>query len=259
MRWISLMMLFTLGIATSASAVTDWGTQAFTSTANCPSFCTSFTFGTSGGGFQIGDGSSTVATVQGQADSRATLDASGPISVPVLRARASSLSASLGSGFGDAFAVEGYTYDGVGPATFTVDIDLTGTVSDPSPADGDTSIDARIVLFAETPFFFSSDYGSLVFEAGAVPLDETQMSVTSGSTTGSLSVTLNPGEGFYLWAVLSADAERELSSADAFSTLTMSFRDATGLTASSVPEPGLSLMLASGVLALGMRGRSRGR
>lgn len=244
------------------SQPTEWGVSASTSTANCPSFCTSFAFGGFDGGLNETSATSSIANLQGTGEARATLDASSGISMPALRAAASSLSSSLGSGFGDAFAVEGYSYVGEGPTIFTIDVSLTGTVVDATPVDLDTSIDARVVVFQENPFFFSSDYGSLVFELGAVPIDETQLSLTGSATSvaSSLTFTVNPGESFYVWATLGADAERDLSSADALNTLTMAFQDSTGLTAASVPEPGASAMLGAGVLLLAARrGRVRRR
>ncbi|MBK7948247.1 MAG: hypothetical protein IPK00_05800 [Deltaproteobacteria bacterium] len=258
MRWTLVLLCLPLlfVVATPGwSQPTDWGVSASSATANCPSFCTSFSFGVFGGGLNESDASSTVANVQGTGDSRATLDVTSGISVPVLRAAGSSVESSLGSGFGDAFAVEGYSYDGAEPSSFTIDVSLTGVVVDSTPVDLDTSIDARVVVFQEAPFSFTSDYGTLVFEFGAVPIDETQLRLTGSSTSASssLTFTVNPGESFYVWATLGADAERDLSSADALSTLTMVFQDSTGLTAASVPEPGAMPMLCAGVLLLASR------
>lgn len=244
----------------SAEALSEWGATATTSAANCPSFCTSFVFGASTGGPNENAAFSSVSDARGNAMASAALDEGSGISTPLLQAEAYSSSASVGSAFGTAFAVEGYTYLGGGTGEFTLDITLDGSVSDPTPADGDTDIVAEVYLFAEENFAFFSDIGTLVFEFGATVIDDTTLVLTSdGSLSSSVSISLAPGESFYLWARLRASAERDLSFADAFSTLTTSFEDATGLVAASVPEPS-SLLLGFGVFAaLGLsRPRRRG-
>ncbi len=259
---LAVALLLILGLGSSASAVplTEWGTTATTSTADCPSFCTNFTFGTSTGGFQQTTAGSTVSTVRGNAAAEASLDPSAGLAVPLLKAEAYSASAGLGSAFATAYAAEGYTYLGGGTGNFTLDITLSGSVSDPTPADGDTSITATVYVFQEENFFFGFDIATLIFEAGATEIDSTTLSIsgneTGGVRNGSVSFSLAPGESVYLWTQLRAEAERDLSFADAFSTLTTSFQDGTGLSAAStIPEPTTALLLGVGLLGLGARRR----
>jgi hypothetical protein len=239
------------------------GSSARSAAADCPSFCTTFAFGASGGGENQTTASSSISNVRGQAQAFAALDPSAGLSLPVLKAEAYSSNTGTGSAFATAFAVEGYTYLGGGSGDFTLDITLTGSVSDPTPADLDTTLTATVYVFAEDPFEFISDIGTLIFEYGAVALDSTVLSIsgneTNGLRTGAVSFSLAPGESVYLFTRLSADAERELSFADAFSTLTVDFQDPTGLSAAStVPEPTTLLLTGAGLFALAAR-RRRGR
>jgi hypothetical protein len=262
--WTStLLLLLGVTVPGSASALSEWGTQAVASRADCPSFCTNFTFGVSTGGQNQATATSSVdSPFQGTANALAELDTSPGLSVPVLKGEAFSNSGGLGSAFSTAFASEGYTYTGPGSMTFTLNITLTGSVSDPTPGDNDTFIQADVVIFAEENYLFIADLPTLIFEAGATPIDQLTLrldpDVTDGTLLGSVSFTLSTGESVYLWANLDAEAQRDLSFADAFGTLTTTFQDDTGLVAASVvPEPGTAALLLIGALGLACPGRRR--
>ena len=246
----------------AAQALSEFGARAGASTATCPSFCTQVDSMVDGG---VGSlfAATDISDSRGDAAAEVTLDASSGLSMPVLKAEAYVTGPTIAGGvqssaFGTAFGVEGYTYQGAGPKTFNLDVDLTGQVIDPTPADGDTDIRADIYIFAEQNFEFFSDLGTLIFEAGAQEITSTTLTLTAGQTLAqdTLTFQLAPGESIYLWALLSADAERDLSSADAFSTVTTSFQDPGGLTSASggVPEPSLLGLLALGIAA-GLRRR----
>ena len=244
--------------ASPAAALSEWGTQVITSSADCPSFCTSFTFGTSTGGFQDASGFSSVDTFRGNAQALAQLAAGTGLVVPTLQAEAYGEPLQSGSAFATAFGVEGYTYTGATAKTFTLDITLEGSVFDPTPLDGDTFIEAQIYVFEAASFSFSNDIPTLIFEIGAVPIDSTTLIIEdelNAVRQASFSFELQPGESIYLWANLDAEAQRESSYADAFSTLEFSWQNAEGLvTASVVPEPGtLSLMALGTVTLAGLR------
>lgn len=245
--------------AQAAVALSEFGARASASTATCPSFCTDFEFAMTEGGVGSLFADTGLSDFRGNAAAQVTLDGSSGLSMPELKAEAYVTGPTIGGGvqssaFGTAFGVEGYTYQGLGPKTFNLDVDLTGQVVDSTPADGDTDIVADIYIFAESNFLFISDIGTLVFEAGATEITSTRLRLTAGQTQAqdTLTFDLSPGESIYLWALLSADAERDLSFADAFSTVTTAFQDQDGLTSASgglVPEPALIGLLALGIAA----------
>ena len=266
---LALSTLFLTFFAFGASAqifpggpvdLTQWGTTASARTASCPSFCTSFAFGPSDGGQEEASASTNFSDSRGDAAGAAMLDASSGISLPTLRAQAFVTGSGTSSAFGSALGVEGYTYNGASARTFDLDIMLTGTVFDPTPADGDTSIDASVSVFGASFFEFGFDYASLVFEFGVTDLGTSDLTLLNGNTSASdtLTFTVQPGQSFFIQTTLGASAERDMSSADAFSTLSLAFQDANGLTAASgtvVPEPGTAILFALGLAGLAQSGR----
>lgn len=240
--------------------LTQWGTSASARTASCPSFCTSFSFGPSDGGQEVAAAAADFTDSRGNGAASSILSASSGISLPTLRAEAFVTGSGTSSAFGSASGVEGYTYNGAEARTFDLDIMLTGSVFDPTPADGDTSIDASIYVYSGPGFEFGFDYGTLVFELGVVDLAGSQLTLGNGDTalSDSLSFTVQPGQSFFVQAILGASAERDLSSADAFSTLELAFQDASDLVAASgtvVPEPSTALLFMLGLAGLARTGR----
>ncbi|MFK7894609.1 MAG: PEP-CTERM sorting domain-containing protein [Myxococcota bacterium] len=256
-----VLTLTALSFATSAQAqfgppglLDAYGANASASVADCPSFCTNFNFAPIGGGQGITSDSASVSEARGNSAAFAALDLSSGLSMPLLRAEAFVLN-SGGGAFASAFAVEAYTYTGTGTQTFNLDIDLDGEIFDPTPADGETSIVADIYIFEEFGFQFISDLGTLLFESGATEVTSTRLELSAtGTTSGSLSFDLAAGESIYLWTLLDVDAERDMSYADAFSTLTTNFQDNTGLVAASpIPEPGTAMLIGFGLAGLAAR------
>jgi len=183
-----------------------------------------------------------------------SLDASGAIATPVLGTWAASDPDSLfdqGSGKAEAFSVEGYTNVGLTTESWSLDITLEGSIFD--PVGSDTSIELELVAWGEENFRFSTDKATLEVEDGVPILDETTLGIfdeATSSVSGSLHFSLAPGESVYVWALLTAEAERNGAWADALGTVTMAFDDPTGLrAASTVPEPALATLLGTAVLA----------
>jgi MprA protease rhombosortase-interaction domain-containing protein len=260
---VAALAVGALGLfASPSSALSEWGTGAFTWTMECASGCTNFS-NAPGGMYQnevLAD------AFHGDSRGHATAEASFPsvlnpgLPVPQVRAEAAS-TGGINSADADAFGVEGYTYTGPGSQTFTLNITLTGTVSDPTPADLDTFLHAQVYVFEEAGFDFqaaSADPENAIIE-GATAIDFFDQTVyTSGTTVGSVDVTLTSGQSVYVFARLRAYVERDGGFADGYNTLTMSFADPTGLLAASpVPEPSAGLLVAAGLIGFASRRRMR--
>ena len=254
--------------AVIATPLDQWGATADTAVAFSPSFSTSFNFGPFGGGILQSTATSSLTETRGSAQSSSSL--TGPALLPVLKARGNANPGNFG-GFAGTFASQGYTYSGPS-ATLTLSAMLDGVLDDPRPS-STADISASIVVFAVPNYFFTSSYGTLVFEAGATPLmqavgggeariDFSLLNTGSINALASTNFNVNDGDQFYVWSVLGADAVSSNTlpgSADAFNTLTMSFASANGLTPASgpIPEPsGLALSSTSSALLAARRRRS---
>lgn len=159
-----------------------------------------------------------------------------------------------------AWGVQGYTNETGAPFSSTLILDLTASITGPN------DLDARIFMFQEESFSFSFDPGTMLFECDCTlwpGFDYTDFQLLYGTANPSIDetrtfdFTLQPGESFYIWAQLLATSN-SAGVVDAFSTLTASFSDTSGLTpaATAVPEAGrLGLVaLALVAAALGRRG-----
>ena len=265
--FFSTSLALFVSASASAAPLSEWGTEVTVSTANCPSFCTDFIFGPASGGQNQATASSTQDDSRGRAKGFVTMDPSSGLEMPVLKAEAYSLQSSQGSAFSTVFATEGYTYTGTGSKEFNLDIMLTASVSDPTPNDLDTFVEAKIYVFYAEDFAFTSDLASLIFEYGAEVVDSVEYSIrpddpdaADAMREDTFTFTLDSGDIVYLLVLMDAEAERELSFADAFSTLETTFQDPDGLVAaSSIPEPGTASLLALGLASLSAVRRRRRR
>ena len=261
-----LCCAFLLGAAVEAHAVlVDWGTQAVTSVADCPSFCTDFTFGPVLGGVNVASsGVSSVSQPRGRAMASASL--SGGLNTPVLRAESFANPNSNGA-FATAFGVQAYTYNGPGE-TLVLDVILDGIVDDPEMDLLETNVSLEVVLYAPDPFGFYRDRGTLDFEVGANPLSQPDSSEASVqlqldhtnpvNDSGRISVNVATGDEFYIWALMRAESESGVSNAtfaDAFNTGTMGFQNEADLNlvpagSSVVPLPAAAWLFGSGLIGL---------
>ena len=262
----ALAVISLTGSAVNAqAALVDWGTRATTSVADCPSFCTNFTFGPDLGGVNVANtGVSSVDQIRGSAMASATL--SGGLNTPVLRAESYANPNSNGA-FATAFGVQGYTYNGPGE-TLVLDVNLDGLVDDPEMDTRETNVSLEVVLYQPEPFGFFRDRGTLDFEVGAKPLlqpDSSEASVllqldffNPSNDSGQIFVDVVTGDEFYIWALLRAEAEsgiNDATSADAFNTGTMGFQNEASLnltpvSSSVVPLPAAAWLFGTGLIAL---------
>ena len=246
----------------NAAVLNQWGAEAATSVADCPSYCTNFNFGPTLGGEGItSSGTSSVSQSRGSAMASAQL--TGGLNTPVLKAE-SNANPSFKGAFARAFAVQGYTYNGAGE-TLTLDINLDGLVNDPETDPSDTNVSLEIVLYQPSPFGFYFDRGTLDYEIGATPLTQPDSSEASAqlqlnylnplNDSGQISVDVATGDEFYIWALLRAKSQSGLNatSADAFNTGTMTFRgnpDLVAASISAVPVPAAVWLFGTGLIGL---------
>jgi hypothetical protein len=153
-----------------------------------------------------------------------------------------------------ASAVQAYTYTGAVVQTFTLTITLDAVL-----LGQDNEVFGGVAAYGE-------DYldGTVIDGPGTLLANPVSFSLrASGSSTKSLSFTLDPGDSVYLDAFVFATARstRGPSVADAANTMTMRFDDTTGLAvARPVPEPGTWAMWCAGLaLMAGLGGLRRGR
>ena len=187
----------------------------------------------------------------------------------MLKAKALSLSSS-GAALATAFAIEGYTNSSGATQDYALDVFLDATVNDPSSGSAFAAVSASLVVLKVIPGLFSLaddiDTALLTIDPLDILAFDGLTALANGGVLQELSTTLifslANGESAYFLSSLTAFAVRELSTADAFGTLTASFQSSTGLTSASnstVPEPGSLGLLAIGALvAFRRRRRARG-
>jgi hypothetical protein len=243
-------------LSSAKGALTEWRTQVQVST------------GTPGTGLEIervDGGLNDPASALILTDSGVVSEASSQFDfgglVPTLRTRVTNTGT---RGQAVAWGVQGYTNTGSTALSTTLVMDLSATLTGPN------DLEAALLLLETTPYAFSLDPGTMIFETGSLwpgfgelakGLDPEDFRVDLNDFSGvvdrvrQFDFTVQPGESFYVYAYLEATAERE-GVVDAFSTLTASFTDTTGLVPAAVPEPG-SVLLAvlGGMLFLGRRRR----
>jgi len=252
-----LASIATSPMVSQAAIVSGYGAYASTSTAsNCPSYCT-----TAGGGdFQYdNDGGEFSITANSEENSYANARASASLAsagyLPTLRVETSA--ANNRGGFAEAFAVQGFTYDGTDPFTFNLNYDFHGSVgANPTGSISRNELRADVAVLIGNDLEFYPDWATLVYEV-AYNLDNAgtdSLFISSGidvNTSGSISFDLNAGDDFYI--VSSVGARSVDGFADSFNTFTMNFDDDTGLTAATVnavPVPAAVWLFSSGLIGL---------
>lgn len=242
-----------LGFAAEALAVpTEWRTQVQVSVGSGTG--TQFAFD---GGLNVASSSQTLSSGSNNALAEASSDLSVTGFVPTLRARATAAPTSAQA---VAWGVQGYTNVGADPLSTTLFLNLTADIT------GSNDVKARLYLFEEANFDFSTDPGTILFESSsqlwpgfdsfANNAGPTGFDVLFNNHTGpvneqrSFDFTVQPGDSFYVWSRLVATADNT-GVADAFGTLTASFSNIQGLEpAAVVPEPSAFILLATALLAL---------
>ena len=288
------LLALTAHHAAATTSVTQWGVSALTAYGDCTlSVCDSAALGlglwaptpsTQAGGLnqtfasQVNVQQTHDTIVLGVVDMGLTsaqvqLD-NANLSVPVLKAKAASINDN-GWVSALAFGIQGYQYTGATSTTLTLGAALSGTIDNPGANDF-TGFSVGVWLLSPNPAvvfpapaastlggFVGSVLASTVIVDAWLPADVNASGSVNLATGGtSLGILVNPGDTFYLLAGLVASATGRNGSADAFSTLTISFQGATNLVpagVAAVPEPGIHAMMLVGVALVGWQVRARRR
>ena len=197
------------------------------------------------------------------------------VGVPVLKARAQSYS-NDGWVSAIAFGIQGYQYTGAGPTTIQLGAGLSGSIV--NPVDGATGGPSDVTGFsigvwllqpdpsltfpgpgATLASFVDSVISSTQIAASWLPADSNAAGdVTLSTGLSPLSISLDPGDEFYLMAGLVASATGPGRSADAFGTLTMDFVDGSNLVpvgVAAIPEPQIYALLLAGLVLVAGQAR----
>ena len=253
----ALFSLFAIlfATATASAALTQWRTQVQASTGgNGPPLEFAFDGG-------LNDPSSAVTLVRsgGGAISEASSSLNADGFIPTLRARANNHGTRAQA---VAWGVQGYTNTSASPLDTSLVLDLSATIT------GSNDVEARIYLFEDENFEFSPDPGTILFETSsqlwpefpANDLSPTGFDIDINNFTGvvdeqrTFDFTVAPGDSFYVWGRLVVTADTP-GVADAFSTLTASLTNTSGLEPAVVPEPSRALLLVLGALGFCLRRR----
>ncbi|MAE65352.1 MAG: hypothetical protein CMJ18_13860 [Phycisphaeraceae bacterium] len=250
--WTGVLCALITWTMTGGATADDIGTHVGISTISpCPSFCGPIPPGHTDFAFDGGAGDSFASTsidnIDGTGEGFASLD--GPTLLPLLGAEAfSNANAQVST---NAVGMRSYLYTGASETTISLDLNLEGTVVDPSPNDGE--VRASIAVIRLPDLDFSTDYATLVFEI--VPsesvLGRTELFLPDNaglqSVPASIPFTLQPNDKIYVWAGIRARGTRG-GSGDALNSLTAAFSDPTGLI--PLPEPGTATMLILAMASL---------
>lgn len=214
------------------------------------------------GGLQAPSSAISLAPSFGGAFSEASSSLSSQGYIPTLRTRSIHNGTRAQS---VAWGVQGFTNVSSTRLMTSLVMNLTADL------EGANDLDARVYLFQEEDFEFYRDPGTILFESssklwpGFEPFANnpgpTGFDILLGSKTGpvlesrSFAFEVNPGESFYVWAMLLGTAENR-GTVDAFSTLTASLTNIDGLEPASmdgvsvVPEPSYLTFLSAAIIAV---------
>jgi len=210
-----------------------------------------------GGGLNATSALQTISAGSSSGIASASLGSDG--FVPTLRVRATNAGQRIQS---IAWGVQGYTNTAATPLETALIVNLSADIS------GANDLEARVYMFETEDFEFRSDSGTILFESSSQLFPgfedrannlgpegfDIQFKNAAGAVeeTRTFDFTLAPGDSFYIWARFVATADNA-GEVDAFSTLTASFSNTTGLAPAAidpVPIPATLPLLGGALLCL---------
>lgn len=216
--------------------------------------------------------SSASSTLAGYGTATGSVALSGTIGAPIL---AGSATSSVGTRQNtNSVALQSYTYTGVGPTTRTFGGTLTysQTSTGTYPFDVGGGINAQIILFelpasmVEVGATPASNFETL-FNVELLPgfselgSDSYQDLTSTASGTGVLGVTitLDPGDTVWVWAILQTPAVNGsvINASDTFITGWDNIADLRPAVVAAIPEPATLALLAIGLAGLGFLRRPK--
>ncbi len=224
-------------LSSQAGVIDGWGAKASAVTGyHCRNGCSAdehdmIDWTTSGGEF------SSYATTEENThgESKALVDLSGEDYLPILKVMASASLEGVATA-ATAFASQGFDYLGDESTSFTLNLNLHGSVGGNSMHTS-ISADIGVLIGSSMPFYADWNFDTTYYEAGIMGVGTSYLNISSGNDVneqGTISFDLNPGDSFFVISEMSARATSGY--ADAWNTLTMNFTDSTGLQAVTAPK-----------------------
>lgn len=257
---------------TQAVTLTQWGTSASASSADCTFLiCSKSNFlftnpildGPSDGGLnQTSAELLDYINPEGRGTVSASVALQGGLSIPVLKAKAESVDAN-GWVSGLAMGIQGYQFTGSDSTTISLDSTLTGSVTNTRGSDV-TGLSVGVWLMLDDPAFMfpaANTLSDLLLQITLMPVVDSfswedlstgpvDRSTTTTDPLDQLQITLNNGDEFYVLAALTAAADGKGAVADAFSTFEMGFDTTQLVPAAVVPVPAAIWLFGSGLLGI---------
>ncbi|MEJ6121342.1 hypothetical protein MT390_05585 [Vibrio sp. 2-Bac 85] len=244
-------------LVSSANASVIEGVGAYTSVGNsgyCPSYCSgSFSSASDGGEGSTQAYSELNEYAYGQAYSSFVSESY----MPLLRVETNAAFKKSSSAM--AWSVQNFTNTGLETKTIDLDVNLHGSVGNNEEGYAYNYLSASIAIISGTSLQWYPSFGTLIYEIASPIMSPTSIYISDGLDVNipeTISFDVAAGESFYIVSEMRAASQNGY--ADAWNTLSMSFKDGSDLQAAiqvatapvSVPEPKTLFLLALCLLAI---------
>ena len=248
------------GASMQASAFTTslpWGTGASTTTLTCATFSANCGVGTGpiGSGpsvdnYQNEPAFSDVSDARGNATAYSFFSDSNGLAAIHLKGQANG---TTGIAEATATGLNSYTYSGSSSTIKTLNIALSGTITDPNN-NAFTELTASVYIFDSQFLLPETVFLSGYLGEGLFPSAEAHLSIGgSDPANTSIDIDIDPNETFTIWAILNTNAGPG-ASVQAMNSLELSFSDNSGLSSaapvSAVPVPAAAWLFMTAILTV---------